>query len=556
MKSVITSTFILAIVFNSFSQIGIGTTSPNHSSILEVNSNEKGLLIPRLSTNQRNVITNPANGLMIYNSTINCIEVNYGNSSDPIWRCSNESQNNDVKVIQDLSGFDGVFVEGSSISNGYFKVFLVNNKFNDVGLTLNSTDLNLTGIEGINIGIVDPENAWLPVGDTVEISYQLLGTPNEIGILSGDWQVKAMSCIKSVIIGNGSANFLPQNTYYTASFIDTNLNVSYEGVLDNEDNQFKMKIPYTNGEGSYDGFTSDFIRNFEGSGVNGEINRFRILYPAGTFSSSGYIDAVLEVDGDESFSIEKLFVGEEKEIIKLDLKVNGNIKGNILIKSTGGIPDRNFSDDDHKFIYTTVMALDGNVWLSHNLGANYTNINNPSFNLSNSVLSYNDLDAYGSLYQWGRFSDGHELINYTTSGVGISNYGDTNLIASNHLITDSLFIKASGGWTSSGSTLWQSSGVNNPCPVGFRIPTSTEFNTLLSLEGITNINMGSNSILGITAGGYRNRSTGEIISENFGGYFWTSTTNGSGSNYLKLSSNRRVSKAARAMGYSCRCINE
>ncbi len=376
--------------------------------------------------------------------------------------------------------------------------------------------------------------------------------------------IKYISTLLAILIicfynysSQGSANFLPQNIYYTASFIDTNLNVSYEGVLDNEDNQFKMKIPYTNGEGSYDGFTSDFIRNFEGSGVNGEINRFRILYPAGTFSSSGYIDAVLEVDGDESFSIEKLFVGEEKEIVKLDLKVNGNIKGNILIKSIGGIPDRNFSDDDHKFIYTTVMALDGNVWLSHNLGANYTNINNPSFNPFVMAKSFSDIDAYGSLYQWGRSSDGHELINYTTISRGIpvnkvtySKRISLNDNSSNYILDKYNWLEISD----IRQKLWQSSGVNNPCPVGFRIPTGQEFNTLFSLEGINDIYTGYDSSLKLSGGGKRLRITGEIRDLGTSSIYWTSTTNGRGSNYVILNNYMKIRKSVRSEGYSCRCI--
>ena len=220
-------------------------------------------------------------------------------------------------------------------------------------------------------------------------------------------------------IDSGDAEFSTLNTYYKASFIDTTLNVSHQGVLDNGSNQFRIKIPYTNGEGSYEAFTSDYISNFKGSGVNNEINRFRISYPGGTFSSSGYIDAILEVDGDQSFSVEKLFIGQEMDVVKLDFKVNGNNKGSISIKSIGGIPDRNFVDDNHKFIYMPIVALDGNIWLSHNLGANYTNINHPSFNPHLMAKSYSDKDAYGSLYQWGRFSDGHELIDYKSIARGI-----------------------------------------------------------------------------------------------------------------------------------------
>jgi hypothetical protein len=46
--------------------VGIGTTTPDNSAVLDINSSDKGLLIPRMSLLQRNAINNPADGLMVY----------------------------------------------------------------------------------------------------------------------------------------------------------------------------------------------------------------------------------------------------------------------------------------------------------------------------------------------------------------------------------------------------------------------------------------------------------------------------------------------------------
>lgn len=51
--------------------VGIGTTTPNSSAALHINSTTKGLLIPRMSTTERNAIATPAEGLLIYNLTTN-----------------------------------------------------------------------------------------------------------------------------------------------------------------------------------------------------------------------------------------------------------------------------------------------------------------------------------------------------------------------------------------------------------------------------------------------------------------------------------------------------
>lgn len=56
------------LVQHSFSQsVGIGTTTPNNSAILDLNSTTKGLLIPRMTTAQRTAIGGVA-GLVVYDS--------------------------------------------------------------------------------------------------------------------------------------------------------------------------------------------------------------------------------------------------------------------------------------------------------------------------------------------------------------------------------------------------------------------------------------------------------------------------------------------------------
>jgi len=52
-------------------QVGIGTTTPDASSILEIESTTQGMLTPRMTETQRDAIATPATGLLIYqtNST-------------------------------------------------------------------------------------------------------------------------------------------------------------------------------------------------------------------------------------------------------------------------------------------------------------------------------------------------------------------------------------------------------------------------------------------------------------------------------------------------------
>lgn len=57
-----------SLVFAQKDNVGIGTIKPDQSAVLDINSTTKGLLIPRMSLQQRNAIQTPAQGLMVYQS--------------------------------------------------------------------------------------------------------------------------------------------------------------------------------------------------------------------------------------------------------------------------------------------------------------------------------------------------------------------------------------------------------------------------------------------------------------------------------------------------------
>jgi hypothetical protein len=51
--------------------VGIGTSTPDPSARLDVSDTQRGILIPRLTTEERDAITNPAHSLLIYNTDCN-----------------------------------------------------------------------------------------------------------------------------------------------------------------------------------------------------------------------------------------------------------------------------------------------------------------------------------------------------------------------------------------------------------------------------------------------------------------------------------------------------
>jgi hypothetical protein len=62
-------------IFDNGTSVGIGTATPNSNAALDVSSTSKGVLFPRLTTSQRDAISSPEFGLVVYNSTLDELQV-------------------------------------------------------------------------------------------------------------------------------------------------------------------------------------------------------------------------------------------------------------------------------------------------------------------------------------------------------------------------------------------------------------------------------------------------------------------------------------------------
>jgi hypothetical protein len=187
----------------------------------------------------------------------------------------------------------------------------------------------------------------------------------------------------------------------------------------------------------------------------------------------------------------------------------------------------------------------GKIWMDRNLGA------------SQVATSFNDPNAYGDLYQWGRLIDGHQCRNsiVTTTLSSVDQPGNSNFIVNPGTSYD-------WRWPQN-SNLWQGvAGINNPCPIGYRIPTGSELQSEL-LSWATNNDLGAfNSPLKLTVGGVRPSSTGSLANVGTYGVYWGSSIGGnptySYSSYISFGpgSNNAAyySSGTRAGGMSVRCI--
>jgi hypothetical protein len=180
------------------------------------------------------------------------------------------------------------------------------------------------------------------------------------------------------------------------------------------------------------------------------------------------------------------------------------------------------------------------TWMDRNLGA------------SQVATSSTDVNAYGDLYQWGRFGDGHQCRNsITTSTLSANdNPGNPNFI---------IIPNSPGDWRSTqNNNLWQGiNGTNNPCPFGFRLPTEGELDAERISWQSNDSNGAFSSPLIMPAGGRRVWVTGSFLEIGSYGQYWTASVISNGSRHLNFfNSNSFFGTDNRGSGRSVRCIKD
>lgn len=204
---------------------------------------------------------------------------------------------------------------------------------------------------------------------------------------------------------------------------------------------------------------------------------------------------------------------------------------------------------EHQFIYFPVHSYNGFAYLQHNLGAEVTNVKNrhnvfnpddigykdySEGNLIRVGLPYSGFTPYkmakyaGSLFQWQRMADGHELIDWMSMSNTMSNSGTFPASVYNGTVNYNNISGAKPTWlnartnkqilnpTSTGKSWvhdstnpdananpnhpdlqhWKPTGANMPCPVGYVIDDNTDnmWNNTYYIDEYQNI--GGNNIGG------------------------------------------------------------
>ena len=147
----------LLISASTYAQVGVGTITPDASSMIDISSTNKGMLAPRMTTAQRVAIATPANGLLVYDTTENAFYF-YKAS---VWTKIDSVVRNNYKLIKSAADLSAELAAG-----GGTRYLLTSNTLYEVNGTITLAqpiELNNAYI----IGLDTNEDILVRVGGTI-----------------------------------------------------------------------------------------------------------------------------------------------------------------------------------------------------------------------------------------------------------------------------------------------------------------------------------------------------------------------------------------------------
>ncbi|WP_181566799.1 hypothetical protein [Aequorivita sp. CIP111184] len=216
--------------FLSFSQVGINTTSPDPSSILDVSATNKGMLLPRVALNgsgDNSTISNPAISLLVYNTSSN------GGLTPGFYFWSGNKWN----TISDTSGgggggnSDGWSLAGNSIDNSKF---LGTTNYNALKLKVNNSQMALFDPHGglaIGYGAVANENNSVAIGTNASASNSNQATAIGASATASGFQSAALGYNAKAITSNSTLAL--GNSSTASSFQATAIGVNSKATTSN-----------------------------------------------------------------------------------------------------------------------------------------------------------------------------------------------------------------------------------------------------------------------------------------------------------------------------------
>ncbi|MBP7215094.1 MAG: hypothetical protein KBA52_05630, partial [Candidatus Kapabacteria bacterium] len=202
----------------SSENVGIGTNTPDNSAILDLDVNsmttKRGLLIPRVTAAQRNSITNPATGLIIYVTDDNNFYYNAGTPASPNWiALVSAVANIPFEKIASGTNTSATMTVGNGAAllpsgTGYIQA----NRFVGTGSISDAVDLTTNEVNGIlpiskggtNLSTI-PINGQILIGNGTNYSLNTLTAGTGINISNGSGTIQ-ISTVSNAIDHNALLN--------------------------------------------------------------------------------------------------------------------------------------------------------------------------------------------------------------------------------------------------------------------------------------------------------------------------------------------------------------
>ena len=153
-KIITASVFIIITISGEAQNVGINTDNPDNSALLELSSTNRGFLLPRMTTVQRDNIDLTGNPLsiLIFNTDSMCFQTYVGNQWNNLWCYDDTTSKSCPATVKDADGntYNTVLIG----TQCWFKENLKTRKYNDTTDIVYETDDTDWG------AVIEPKYCW------------------------------------------------------------------------------------------------------------------------------------------------------------------------------------------------------------------------------------------------------------------------------------------------------------------------------------------------------------------------------------------------------------
>lgn len=286
---------LILLPFISFSQVGIGTTTPDNSAILDITSTNKGLLIPRVElTNVANITTpilNPIKGLMVWNTrnvyTGGLSGEGFYFFNGTVWVAVNVNSSNTLDQAYDFGGPGAgrvIIADAKPVHIAGTDGFITSGTLGS-GTTLDPTIANL----------YNSRMFFYPKKAAFRAGYDSQIDPDPLVNNEGAWNEDSDIGIYSAAVGRynkatGEASFAANNDntasgQYSSAFGSDNLATGKSSIVFGNDNIANGESSFAGGSNSITNGTSSFV---QGTGLIADAFAETVI---GSFNKTTYNDS-------------------------------------------------------------------------------------------------------------------------------------------------------------------------------------------------------------------------------------------------------------------------